>query len=67
MKTQKIISAVGLYATFLFVGQHGPFAYHGQKYDDHPHTHHKHVIKLLKENEDSGRSAKARKYVPITV
>jgi hypothetical protein len=66
MKTQKLLSATGLYIIFLFIGHHGPFADHAHKRDDQPHTHHKHVVKLLKHDEDSDRPMKARKYVPLT-
>lgn len=65
MKTHKLLSALGIYITFLFIGHHGPFAHHRHA-DDHAHTHKKHVAKLLRIEEDSELSVKLRKYIPLT-
>lgn len=65
MKKHKIISAASLYLAFLFIGHHGPFSLH-QSADDHPHTHSKHIVKLLRTKDDLDQRFKVRKYVPLT-
>ena len=65
MTKPKIVSALGLYITFLFIGHHGPFAF-ANRPDDHPHTHKKHTVKLLRTEENEEKLLKLRKYVPLT-
>ena len=65
MKKQKIASAIGLYIAFMFIGHQGPLATH--KSDDQPHTHNKHVVKLMRNDDDSGQPSKGHRYAPLTV
>lgn len=64
MKNKQILSVAGVFVLFLFVGSHGPFSKH-HKGDDHPHTHKKHVIKLLRADDDDSPLS-IREYIPVT-
>ena len=64
MKKQKIVSAIALYIVFMFIGHQGPLAHH--KKEDQPHTHTKHVVKLIKNNDEADSRLKGRKFVPLT-
>ena len=65
MKSKLSLLTAGIYAAFLLVGPHGPFALDHHA-DDHPHTHKKHVIKLLRTEGREGKRLLGRKYIAIT-
>lgn len=65
MKKRSVLAVVSMYAAFILVGPHGPFSLDHHA-DDHPHTHKKHVIKLLRVEERLGKRMPVRKYIPVT-